>query len=317
MNEVSESGVVRDAPELESQVSQFIEDWSKKIKAAKHHFSDDFKRMREDMKIARQGADDKWVKDDLYTVPVINRYINQSVSSLYAKNPTASAERRKTLDFQIWDGTSESIEQAYMTMQNSQMAIAQGDLSQVPAYQQAQALLADVEQGKAKRDMVTKVGKTLEICFNYYSNEQKPKLKPLMKSLVRRAKTCGVGYLMLGFQRQFDELTPDETAKLEDSRNQMAELKRRVQDFNDDEIDSSNEQEIYEIEKLIEQFETKGQTLLREGPLFMFPKATEIIPDPKCTDLMGFAGAGWIVREFHKTAKEIQKIYNVDIKASL
>jgi hypothetical protein len=28
---------------------------------------------------------------------------------------------------------------------------------------------------------------------------------------------------------------------------------------------------------------------------------------------MGFIGAGWIAREFHKSPAEIQKIYNIEI----
>jgi hypothetical protein len=57
-----------------------------------------------------------------------------------------------------------------------------------------------------------------------------------MKSFVRRAKTCAVAYLMLGFQREFGELSPDETASLEDSRNKLAELQRRMQDLVDGEM---------------------------------------------------------------------------------
>ena len=60
-----------------------------------------------------------------------------------------------------------------------------------------------------------------------------------MKSFVRRAKTCGVGYLMLGFQREYGELAMDETASLADARNKMAELQRRMDDLADDEIDSA------------------------------------------------------------------------------
>jgi len=86
---------------------------------------------------------------------------------------------------------------------------------------QAMELLMDVEQGRQKKAMVDKIGRTMEICFDYFANEQKPRLKPSMKSMVRRSKTCGIAYLMLGFQRQYAELTPDDTATLNDARERM------------------------------------------------------------------------------------------------
>ncbi len=330
MGEKSEqqSGVQRNEPDLDNSVKQFINQWQSRIRAAKKHFEKDFKRMRDDMMIARQGAEDEWLDNDNYTVPIINRYLNQSVASLYAKNPTATAEKRKTLDFLIWDGKQETAMAAMQQVQQLQQQLAvvgpaaqMGDMQAAMQAQQIQQqmqqpmeLLQDIEQGRQKKQMIDKIGRTMEICFDYYANEQKPRLKPSMKSLVRRAKTCGVSYLMLGFQRQYASLNPDDTAKLEDARNKMGELQRRMQDFVDDEIDSSSEYELHELETLINDLESEQNKILREGPLFMFPRSTEIIVDPRCRQLSGFIGAGWIAREFHKSPQEIQKIYNVDIQ---
>jgi hypothetical protein len=185
-----------------------------------------------------------------------------------------------------------------------------GDLTQLP-------LVMDIEQGRQRHEMLMKISKTLEVLFDYYSNEQKPRLKPLMKSMVRRAKTCSVGYLMLGFQREYGELSPDETAELADARTKLAEFQRRVDDFMDDEVDPSNqEEEMFELQTLIADLQNIENKILREGPKFMFPRTTEIIPDPATTQLMGFIGAGWITREFYKTPDDIQKIYKVDLKKS-
>jgi hypothetical protein len=297
----TESGVQREVPVVEPGQEQSVKKWQQKILASKGYFEDDFKRMREDMVIARQGATDDWVNSKNYTVPIINRYLNQAVSSLYAKNPTATAEKRKTLDYKLWDGKPDTA-----------MAALEGAMAGDPA---SIELAQDIEQGRQKQEMMGKIGKTLEVLFDYYSNEQKPRLKPLMKSFVRRAKTCGVAYLMLGFQRDIGELSPDETAQLEDSRNKLAEIQRRAQDELDGELSSDLEHEKYELETMIEDLTSKQGVLLREGPKFMFPKATDIIVDPRCTQLMGFIGAGWIAREFHKTPNDIQKIYGVDLSS--
>ena len=299
----SMSGVQRETPDVDPGEKSSVSKWQKKILAAKKFFEKDFKRMREDMKIAKQGGSDEWVNAGNYTVPIIGRHINQSVSGLYAKNPTAIVEKRKTLDYTLWDGKPET---AIAALQG----LMQGDVSQLP-------LVQDIEQGRQRHEMLMKISKTLEVLFDYFSNEQKPRLKPLMKAMVRRARTCGVGYLMLGFQREYGELTPDETAELADARNKLGEMQRRIDDFMDDEVDSSTrEEQEFELQTLIADLENKQNRILREGPKFMFPRATEIIVDPRCTQLMGFIGAGWVVREFHKTPDEVQKIYKVDLKKS-
>lgn len=299
----SASGVQRETPDIDPGERASVSKWQKKALAAKKFFEKDFKRMREDMKITKQGGSDEWVNAGNYTVPIIGRHINQSVSSLYAKNPTAIVEKRKTLDYMLWDGKAET---ALAALQG----LMQGDISQMP-------LVQDIEQGRQRHEMLMKIAKTLEVLFDYYSNEQKPRLKPLMKAMVRRAKTCCVGYLMLGFQREYGELTPDESAELADARNKMSELQRRIDDFLDEAHDSETcQEEMFELETLIADLENKQNTILREGPKFMFPRATEIIVDPACTQLMGFIGAGWIAREFHKTPDEVQRIYKVDLKKS-
>ena len=295
----SPSGMQREKPKIDPAVEQSVKKWQKKILASKKYFEKDFKRMREDMMVARQGASKEWIDGGNYTVPIINQYLNQAVASLYAKNPTATAEKRKTLDYKLWDGKPDS---AMAALQNAMM----GD-------PMAAQMVMDIEQGRQKYDMLKKMGRTLEVLFDYYANEQKPRLKPLMKSFVRRAKTCGVSYLMLGFQREFGELSPDDTASLEDSRNKLAELQRRMQDSMDGEIMDADKDEEYELQTLITDLENKQNILLREGPKFMFPRATEIIVDPRCTQLKGFIGAGWIAREFHKSPDEVKKIYQVDI----
>jgi len=294
------SGVQRDEPTLDEGVRQSVSKWQKKILASKGFFSKDFKRMREDMEIARMGASKEWVEAGNYTVPIVNRYLNQAVASLYAKNPTATAEKRRTLDYKLWDGKPDTAQAA---LQNAMM----GDPS-------AMALVQDIEAGRQKHEMLGKIGQTLEILFDYYANEQKPRLKPLMKSFVRRAKTCSVAYLMLGFQREYAELTPDDTSKLEDSRDRLGELQRRMQDMVDGEILDCDQDGVYELETLVRDLEDKRNIILREGPKFMFPRATEMIVDPRCTQLMGFIGAGWVAREFHKSPDEIKKIYQVEIK---
>ncbi len=300
---VAPSGVQRDEPKFDPGVKETVTKWQRKIQSAKKFFEKDFNRMREDMKVTKKGGSDQWVDDGNFTIPLIGRVINQSVSSLYAKNPTAIVEKRKTLDYTLWDGKPD-------TAMAALQGLMAGDINQMP-------LVQEIHQGLQRHEMIMKIAQTLEICFDYFANEQKPRLKPLMKSFVRRTKTTAVGYLMLGFQREYGELSPDETTELSDAREKLAEYQRRMDDLTDNVADSCNyEQEIFELQTLIADLENRQNIILREGPKFMFPRSTEIIIDPCCTQLMGFLGAGWIAREMYKTPEQIQKIYKVDLKKS-
>ena len=293
------SDVKRDDDHITDAERESVAHRQKCVIAAKRYHEKDFKRMREDMMIARQGASDDWVDAGNYTVPVVARVINQAVASLYAKNPTYTAEKRKTLEYKLWDGKPDT------AMAALEMGM-QGDANSL-------AIIQDIEQGRQKHEMVARIGQTLEIIMDYFTNEQRPRFKRKAKRVVRRGKTCGVCYLMLGFQRAYAELTPDETAELSDARNKLAELERRMTDFVDGELGDSDYAEKYELETLVRDLSQKPNRILREGPVIMDPPATSIIPDPSCTDIVGFEGASWVAREFYKSPKEIQKIYGIDI----
>lgn len=65
-----------------------------------------------------------------------------------------------------------------------------------PGFAEAQALIADFQQGMAYRKQIDKVGKTLEILFARALRDQAPlTFKESAKQMVRRAATCGVGYV--------------------------------------------------------------------------------------------------------------------------
>lgn len=306
------SNVERVEKVVDQGTKQYVERWCKKIKAAKKEYEEDFKRMREDMQLARHGADKKWVKSDNFTVPIVARYINQAVASLYARNPTVIAERRKTLDYVQWDGDPATLQTSMQSIMTA-MQPQPGMMPQPPS-PEALAVVQEVEAVKRQHQMIDKIGETLKVLADYFTNEQRPRFKPLAKKLVRHSKTCGVAYIMLGFQREFAQMSPDETAELSDYRHQLSELQVRMQDYVDNEMSPDQEYRKKELESLIEQYSLKENQIVREGPVFMFPKATEIIVDPDCTDLCGFVGAGWIAREYHKSPDDIQRIFNVDLK---
>jgi hypothetical protein len=71
MDQETQSGVVRTEPIPDEGHAQSVTKWKQRILAAKKYFEDDFKRMREDMVVARQGASKEWLDEGNYTVPII------------------------------------------------------------------------------------------------------------------------------------------------------------------------------------------------------------------------------------------------------
>ena len=302
MEENQVSAVQRDEPQVDNPTKALVERWCKRIRESKEYFREDYHRMREDMQFARAGANKDWIAADGFVVPIINRHINQAVANLYAKKPTVTAKRRKKLLTQVWDGSPATLEAATER-------IAQG-----VATPQDTALVQEVLAAKRYTDQIDRFGETLEVLYDYFAKEQQPTQKSQMKSLVRRIKTCGVGYVEVCFQREYYK-NPDETAKLEDHTRRLEELQRRAQDFADEEV-QDEDPEIAELQSLIADLQNsleQGKTLLREGPVDQYPRSTEVIVDKKCKRLRGFLGAGWVAREYHMTPEEVQQKWGVDV----
>jgi len=127
------SGVSREEPQIEAQRANLVSDWQDKILGAIDHWKDDFKRMRDDMQLAYAGADKTWAESDQYVTPIISRHINQAVAGLYAKNPKVLVERKKRLEYTVWDGRADTLKAAMEMVaqqitQMTQMAAAGGGL---------------------------------------------------------------------------------------------------------------------------------------------------------------------------------------------
>lgn len=294
------SGVQRDVDGLDIPEARRknVARWQDNIRADKKYYEDVWKRMRRSMEYARLGADKEWVKADKYTVPLINRFITQAVSSLYAKNPKAVAKRKKKMLYTLWDGTLETAKAAYTLAQ-------QGD-------QNSQAILQEIEQGKTYDQMIDRLGKTLEILYEHFTGADYPDFKKQMKALVRRTKTVGVGYLELDFHRAM-EADPDITQRIGDMTAKLERIKSLQADLKDKIIDKSDA-EADELASAIKTLEEEKMQIVSEGLMFSFPRATDIIPHKACRQLSGFIGCEYITREFRMDTEEIQETWKIDVR---
>lgn len=278
----------------------YVDEWMNRITAAKTHWKTAFEIIREDMKFAAgiqwEGQTDN--KEGRYIANFVLRHVQNKTSSLYARNPTVVAKPRKRMEFKLWDGTPEALQQA---MQGAQA----GD-------PMSMELLMEVATAASSRKMREKIGKTLEILFSYYADEQEPRFKEQAKQLTRRVIICGVGYLKLDFQREMGR-TPDIEAKIADHAQRLQHLERLAQEVDTGDIKPGDAQ-LEELRTGMETLMNEPEVILREGLNFEFPSATSIIIDPACTQLKGFIGAGWIAQQFSFSAGRIKEIYGVDIK---
>lgn len=320
----------REVPQPDEARAALVSRWMTDVKAACKHWEGDFKRMRRNMKFA---GGKQWVgqkeDDDRFMVNLVQRVIKSTVSALYAKNPTVVMTKRQKLDFTIWDGKPETVVQAQQVLQmaSQQAAATQAteaagmgadaappDPAMGAMVQQAMALLEDVKQGVDRRTMLDKVGKTLVLCVEYYLGENDPTFKLQMKQMMRRARTTGVGYVKLEFQREM-ELSAGQSAKIKDHAERLATIGRLAADLQDGEFDE-NAAEAEELRLATAAIQAEPEKIVREGLVFSFPGSTRIIPSVSTEKLMGWVGSEWIAEEIILTPDRVKEVYGVSLGSS-
>jgi hypothetical protein len=319
----------RKTPEVGPSREALVKAWSANVKAAKEYWKKDFDRMRADQAFA---AGQQWPGDTVrenYVANVTLRHIEQRVADLYAKNPKAVARRRERLLSTVWDGSPQSLQAAMAAMeQASQLGQPQVDpatgavIPAMPptpeqaamaqqAMMQAQAVLQDAAAVHDQIQQLNRIAKTLELLYQYNIDEQIHPFKTMMKLMVRRAVTTGVGYVKLGFQRLMEK-RPEIEAQINDISNQLATIEQISADIADGEIQPDGA-ENERLRLLMADLQKQEFAVTREGLIFDFPTSTSIIPDPKCMHLREFLGADWVAQEYMLSVDEIKQIYKVDV----
>ena len=176
---------------------------------------------------------------------------------------------------------------------------------------QAQAVINDAQQAKAQVDQMNKISRTLELLYEYELSEQQQPFKSMMKMVIRRACTSGVGWIRVGFQRVMGK-NPDYDGRVADIQQRLSTLERISADMADEEI-YSDEAEAEQLKLLLEDMKNDQEIVVREGLLFSYPKSTAIIPDPRCVQLRDFLGCDWVAEEFCLTTNEIKETYDIDV----
>jgi len=278
--------------------------WCEKVRNAKTFHAKAYARMRENMKFVSgcQWPGQTDASDDQIVTNLTLRMVNQKKATLYARNPQVESIRRDRLDFQLWDGSQEMLVDA---IQNLLMD---------PTNMQASAIVADYEAGTQQRDLVKKVGKTLEILYTYNTDHQNPAFKGQMKDLIGRVLVCGAGFVRLNVVRNME--APLGTS--DDVKDSLVQRGLRAQRLvkkvlEEGMPDDSPERE--ELKTLVESFGFDVESSeVAERLVFSFPKTTAVIPDPACSNLRGFVGARWVAVERLLPVNEIVEFFELPAK---
>lgn len=284
-------------------VKQLLSD----VQAAEGHWEPRFTRIRKDQALARgkqwEELHPELSSDTYYVANLVQRHLQQRVAALYAKNPKVVARRRETIDYTVWDGKADTISKI------QEQAAVLGD----PAPAEL-AVLQDFMRVMQQRELLNRIAKTMEIAYSYYTGEQVVPFKKQMKRLVRRTLTSGVSFVCLDFQRVM-ELSPEVDRKIADVASQMARLERLAREFAAGDFDEAAA-EYERLRVMLAELQSQPQIAAREGLVFEFPSTTQVIPDPRCSQLDGFLGADWVAQKYFLTPAQIKETYDVDVASS-
>lgn len=302
----------REAPNPPEPRRKLVKRWADRVTRARKHWEPVFKRMRDNMEFAegRQWPDmpnDTRQRDERYIANICIRHILQRTAELYPNNPTMKAKRSPKLTTTVWDGTAAMLQQAQQAM----LLAAQAGLPPDP---QSMMVLRDAQMTAQADRMLDKIGKTLEILYDYNVREQPFEFKACMKMTVRRALVTSVGYVKLGFQRAM-RMSPEIEMRISDMSERLANIERLAADLSDGEIEQDSA-DAEELRLAIQTLTQEPQLVIREGLTFDYPDSTSIIPDPRCRSLKGFVGADWVAQEYLLTPDEIEEIYMIDVGSS-
>lgn len=307
--------VERETPTVPQERAAAVKELMSDVTSAKAFWLKQFARMRKDMKFARgKQWPGQTESDERYVADIIQQHIDERVAAIYARNPKVVAKRKPRLEFQVWDGKQESLKEAQTILSAATSGMIPPNITPemlMSTIEQAKSILDDVQKAKERIDMLNKMGRTLEILFQNQLDEGNPKFKIQAKPLVRRAKTCGVAFVKVGYQRIMSR-PPETDAKLKDTSDRIAELERLSADVADG-IVNPGDAEMENLRLLKADIEKQENIVMREGLIFDFPRSYAVFPDEDCTQLKGFVGARLITQEFIFSKKKIQKIFGIDI----
>lgn len=306
--------------EIDAGRRDLVTSWQKKVKDRRDKLKPEFEKMRANMQFARLGAEKEWVDAGNYVVPITVRAINQKVARLYARNPQVTAEVRRQVLFSVWDGDPQTLESALMIVGPARMAMKQaemaGDLAGFEMAAQSidpesAAIVEEVETVKREQLLLQRIADTAEILGNAVFKRKSPNLKKSLKQLIRRTGICKVGYVDVSFERIMQP-NPAIVAQIEGNTSQTKAIEAMLEQAAAGEIEALTK-EAEELRLALATLRLQEQMIVREGVVLDFPASDEVWSDEETTQLDGFIGANWVVRQWQMKPERVKELFGVDV----
>lgn len=327
-----------------------LNDW---VKRERTFWRPVFDRIKEDQRFAagRQWGDARSVEggEDCYKAELVQRILQQKESSLYCKKPTFEGQRRKRMEYTVWDGDEGTLRGAQALVAQSMPLITQAQAAKEilaeydaqpfkepetppvvqvalnaatlpPEVQGAMDIVKDYDQARMQRKLETAIGETLNLLFDHQLDEQCPPFKQQMKQVVTRVNTCGVAYAKILFRRDMtgdDEATVEgETAGATGQAAQMAAIKQKMREIDDPATptDSAKVAELEFMLRKLQQGGNEGETVESEGLVIDFLPATSVILDRGTRNLRGFVGCPRLAHEMLMDVADVEREYEVSLR---
>lgn len=282
----------------------FCQSVQKDIEADKKHWKKQHDQMREDARIAREGADAAWVLANQYVVNIILRHVGSKVAVLYAKNPAVKGKRRERLMASVWDGSLEQLQGAQMGL---------------PDPMSAMAILSEAQNIALRGHMMDSLVKTLELTLTHQIQDQKPLFVNMMKKVVRRTVTQGVGFVKLGFVREgngemtVDLLEPGTLDRVYDAQAVAGTIGRLQAEMTSGQLNEDSAKAA-ELRLTEDGLASAPFQITHEGLVFDFPRSTAIIPDRNMSSLVGFQGCDHVTEEFLLSPEDVAEQFGLPIE---
>lgn len=281
----------------EEQGSSLLKKMRTQVVDAEKLYKDFFDLVDIWQQLAKYGC----LKDNTgsYKANVTDQVIQQAVASLYAQNPKVKASIRERIEYTVWNGEATQLDAAIAVVRMAPELAANGINPQTPQIMEADAIVQDAHAVHKYREFLERKGKTLELAYLYFLDEQSEDFFSNFQQVIRRALISAIGWVKLGFQREmgFDSVTE---RKIGDQR---AQIKRAESLDEDEENDEDLAADIEEKKRILEGLEAQ-EIVLREGLVFDFPLVRNVIIDPKATAWSDLNSADWMCEIHHLTKKE-------------
>jgi hypothetical protein len=310
----------------EEQISEsrkaLVKSLTSTVRAAREFWDPIYERMREDQAFACgdqwHDAEDKM--SDKYQVNWVQRVLNQQVGQIYAKNPTFTCERRRRLEYSVWDGSEASLQNAKRQISNAaQQDLAATQTGQQPSGppQEASAIVVDYQHGAQKKRMLDRIAETAELLIEYEIDQQSPDFETQMESLLLREKTTSAGFVTIKFQSEHESVPAASAtqASIVDRLNQIHALARALADDPGANDDSAQHEQLKLLLVGLQASLSQGEgKVSQQGFVLDFHPSTSIIIDPKTRCLTEFVAADWISEQLLLTPEQIEAQWQKDVR---